>query len=66
MMRHDRRNAIVGQLALLLDELHVLDVLLGDDAVIAAHVRQVVKHAGVGVKGFFAAAHQAGDAEQAD
>jgi len=59
-----RRDAIVGQLGLRLDELHVLYVLLGDDRVIAAHIMQVIHHGRVGVQRFLAAAHQRRNAKR--
>jgi len=44
-------DAVVEQLTLRLDGLHELDVLLGDDGVVAAHILQAEQPGGVGVEG---------------
>ena len=48
--RVDRRDAVVQQIALRLDALHVGRVAFRDDRVVAAHVLQPVRHGGIGVE----------------
>ncbi len=59
------RDAVVEQLALRLDGLHVLDVLAGDDRVVAAHVLQAGHPRCVGVERLAGPlALESGDAEE--
>jgi len=60
----ERCDAVVGELGLRRDPLHVLDVLERDDRIVATHVLQAIQHSGVGVQGLFVVAHVGGDAVQ--
>ncbi len=50
-----RANPVEEKVAVVLNKVHKTAILGRDNAVVAAHVKEIVKHAGIGQKDFVAA-----------
>ena len=61
----ERRDAVVEQLGLRFDPAHIARVLRREEAVVAAHVLEIVEHPGVGVEGFASVWIEGGEAPEA-